>query len=289
MSQRSRNFCYTINNPTQLDDPFLWSGFKYNIYGKEVGKCGTPHYQGFVVFKLQKTLSACKKVNPRAHWEIAKDVEAAIKYCKKEDDFHEMGVKPMTPHDKGKQEKEKWDNIKKLAQQGRLDEIDSSVYVRHYGTLKRIARDNLINAPSIDDVCGLWIYGESGTGKSHYVRTTYPDAYQKPVNKWWDGYQQQEIVHLDEVAPTHATWIASYLKCWADKWSFPAETKGSTISIRPKMFIITSNYSIDDMGFDPVDVPAIKRRFKEKQFKKTNESKFIEENKENYLIKTFHN
>lgn len=177
--------------------------------------------------------------------------------------YEELGIPPLDPKDKGSKEKERWSKIKLLAQENRLEEIDASVYVRLYGTLKRIAKDHMSPAVSNEATCGIWISGSTGTGKSHVVRTRYPNAYQKPLNKWWDGYQNQEVVHLDEIAPSHTMWITPYLKKWADKWSYPAETKGGAISIRPKLFIVTSNYTIEQMGFSPEDHEAITRRFRQ--------------------------
>lgn len=115
----------------------------------------------------------------------------------------------------------------------------------------------------LSTVCGLWIYGDTGTGKTHSVVMQHPDRYIKPLNKWWDGYQGEDVVHLDEVAPDHAKWMAPFLKKWADRWPFDAETKGSAIQIRPRLVVVTSNYSLLEMGFQENDLPALQRRFRE--------------------------
>ena len=122
---------------------------------------------------------------------------------------------------------------------------------------------------AIQGTCGLWIHGDTGTGKSHSVITQHPDRYIKPLNKWWDGYQNEVVVHLDELAPSHAQWIAPYLKKWADKWPFDAETKGSSIQIRPELVVVTSNYALCDMGFSQEDLPALERRFRVVEKKET--------------------
>lgn len=112
-------------------------------------------------------------------------------------------------------------------------------------------------------VCGLWIYGDTGTGKTHSVVTQHPNRYIKPLNKWWDGFQDEEVVHLDELSPEHTKWIAPFLKKWSDKWPFDAEVKGGAIQIRPKLIVVTSNYSMQEMCFGENDFPALQRRFRE--------------------------
>lgn len=46
-----------------------------------------------------------------------------------------------------------------------------------------------------------WHWGPTGTGKSHTVRTAYPDAYLKTNTKWWDGYQKEDVVIIEELGP----------------------------------------------------------------------------------------
>jgi len=213
------------------------------------------------VFQANKRLAGCKKLHSTAHWEIAiGSTEQNLTYCGKEN-ITELGIKPLSKVEQGEREKQRWKTVKELAQQGRLDEIEEGVYVQYYSTLKRIARDHMAKPEALTGCCGLWIYGEPGTGKSHSVITQHPDRYIKPNNKWWDGYQNEEVVHLDELEPSHAGWITPYLKKWADKWPFDAEVKGGALQIRPKLVVVTSNYCLEEMGFDSVSLAAVQRRF----------------------------
>lgn len=82
------------------------------------------------------------------------------------------------------------------------------------------------------------------------------------MNKWWDGYQGEDVVILDDFAPEHGKFLAYYLKIWADHYAFNAEIKGAMLKIRPKTFLITSQYRLEDCFESPEDIEAIKRRFK---------------------------
>lgn len=263
----SKNWCLTLNNYTAEEGVAMseWPT-SYMIVGKEVGESGTPHLQGYFVFVKNMRLSAVKKLNGRAHWEMANgSAKENIAYCSKDGDYFENGSPPAS---KGSGNKIRWDLAKAAAQEGRFDDVPDEIYIRFYRTLKEIAKDNMVKPEALPGCCGLWIYGLTGTGKSHAVITQYPNRYIKQNNKWWDGYQGEAIVHMDEIGPSHMPWITSLLLKWADKWEFGAEIKGGALQIRPKKFIVTSNYSIDQMGFDNETRDAIKRRFKEVEKKR---------------------
>ena len=78
------SWVFTINNPTDDDDPSKWEGVKYLCYQKELGEEQTEHYQGYVLFSSNKRLSALKKLHSRAHWEPRKGThQQAVDYCTK--------------------------------------------------------------------------------------------------------------------------------------------------------------------------------------------------------------
>lgn len=259
----SKNWCWTLNNPIAEEFDSLTSDvYTYSVVGKEVGEEGTPHAQGYTIFKKNQRLSAVKKLLPRAHWEVRKGShEQASDYCKKDGDFMEDGTPPMSKKRQGECEKERWSEAVKRAKLGEIDDIDPDIQLRFYRTLKDMKRDYMTKPADVDGTCGVWIYGESGSGKSRLARDDYPDAYDKPANKWWDGYQLEENVIIDDLDQNHKV-LGHHLKIWADRYSFIAETKGGAVSIRPSSIVVTSQYRIEDIWEDEATREALNRRFK---------------------------
>ena len=111
-----------------------------------------------------------------------------------------------------------------------------------------------------DTVRGEWHWGAVGAGKSHTVRTAYPDAYIKQQNKWFDAYQGEKVIILEDI---DTDCLAHYMKIWGDKWSCKGEAKGYSVKLQHEKFIVTSNYSIGTLfaAKGPEMVNAIERRF----------------------------
>jgi len=267
MSQSMR-WCFTVNNYGDADVATIraWDT-RYVVFGYEIAPItGTPHLQGFVVFKKNFRLAGVRKLGVNAHWEVARGSnEQASKYCKGEsegkevNEFVELGELPPA---RGESEKERWAGARAAAESGDLSEVPDDIYVRYYRTLKEIGKDHMNKPDDLEEVCGLWLYGPPGTGKSHLARADHPEAYLKMQNKWWDGYQGEQYVILDDFDSKE---LGHLLKIWVDKYSFLAETKGGAIHIRPKKFIITSNYHPSELWEDKAMLGAVLRRFEVKQ------------------------
>jgi len=258
---QSKHWCFTLNNPSEDDEStVLEEHSTYLVIGKEVGEEGTPHLQGYVAMKSRKELTAMKKLIPRAHWEISRGTpQEASDYCKKDGSFQESGVLPVNG---GVQKKRNWDAALASAKLGNFEEIPADMLIQHYHAFKRIKQDYPQPIEGLDEVCGEWFWGAPGVGKSRMVRERWPLYYDKPCNKWWDGYQGEETVLIDDFDLTHKV-LGHHLKRWSDHYPFPAEMKGTTIQIRPKRIIVTSNYPPSAIFTeDDVLCAAILRRFK---------------------------
>jgi len=261
---RHRSWLFTINNWTDEDVARMDTlPAKYVIFGKEIApSTGTPHLQCYVVFESAKTRSAVSRLLPRAFLLAARGSHSDnIRYCSKDGQFTEIGDRPRDPCNSGKQEIDRWDLVWVSAKRGDLEEVPADIRIRCYNSLRRIERDFAPPVEALPGTCGIWIYGLCGAGKTSSVVDTYPFAYPKPLSKWWCGYQREEVVFLDDIDLTATNWIGRFLKIWADRYSFVAESKHGSMKIRPKKFFVTSQYTIEEIFHEEREVAALKRRF----------------------------
>lgn len=264
----ARHMCFTINNYTEQTEHTLGQYFEdkknkcnYMVFGREVApSTGTAHIQGYLQWTEPKKTSAFSK-KFKAFVEAARGSSTeASEYCKKEGNFTELGI--MTIIDKkaaqknnskkgGDKVKEIWDSARSAAKEGRFDDIPSDIYIRYQASIRRIYQENQPKPKDLDgELKNMWIWGEPGVGKSKLARLIAESKeyyYTKSRNKWWDNYNGEAIVILDEVGPKDKDWIGDFLKIWCDRYVFQAEYKGSSKLIRPPHIIITSNYSIDEV------------------------------------------
>lgn len=82
-------YCFTINNPSEKDiAAILAIDRRYNvIYGREVGKKGTPHLQGMIWNESETRLRrdrVCKWLGGRAHLEVCREFYCSLAYCCKD-------------------------------------------------------------------------------------------------------------------------------------------------------------------------------------------------------------
>lgn len=245
----------------------------YSVFGLEVAPDTKQfHIHGVCVFKERKRLTELKKLfGVYLHWEpMMGTVDQAVAYATKEDEHPIVtGEKPVSP---GEREKSRFMAAREQAMTGDPDAVeDAQIYIQHFSNISRIAHRALAMRETKDLVdlpeC-YWLYGVPGAGKSFFARKKFPALYVKEPNQWWNNYlpSVHTCVLIEDLDPTH-DYMAHHVKTWTDRYAFRGNVKNEDpILIRPKAFIITSNYSVEQIFGKTVDrqvdCQAIRRRMK---------------------------
>lgn len=232
------------------------------VVAQEKHQDGSKHLHAFLRYESRVLWSSTRwdLAGYHGNYQVAKSWSNVVAYCTKENNYV-ANIDVVNA------------KSKKAARNIQLLEEDTQDLIRT-GSLGLLQLPSLIKAKAAysllgqalqtQDVRGIWVYGISGVGKSHYVRTRFTDLFVKAQNKWWDGYTGQSIVLLDDFDHL-GVCLSHYLKIWADKWASTGEIKGATVPLRHTAFYVTSQYSIDELwpGPEHADVrEALHRRFR---------------------------
>lgn len=206
---------------------------------QEKGKENDYHHWQVVLCTNQKVRrQAVRRIfDEEGHCELTKSA-AANDYCWKNETAVEgtkfkFGEIVFNPADGAC-----WKKVKEQAMHGDIEAVDPEIYIKHYHTLKAIAKDHMKARDMVRKTFVWW--GPTGTGKSRKARELAgPDAFFKiPSTKWWDGYQGHEDVVIDEFVGKIAI---EYFLTWFDRYACSVEVKGSAVPLNAKRFYITSN------------------------------------------------
>jgi len=258
---RSRSFCFTCNNWTDAHKALIADlDTTYSIYGEEVGESGTPHLQGFLHFKSARTETSIRKKLPGFHIEISRSVEASITYCKKDGRVTELGDPPA----QGSRTdiSAVCDMVKKKRSLKDIAEEHPETYLKFHKGIHML-KSVLTDPYHHEDIRGLWYVGVPGAGKSRKALEENPGAYRKAQNKWFDGYDGETCIILDDLDKGGAC-LGHYLKIWGDRYPCSGEIKGGTVQLQHTQLIVTSNYTIKELWPDDEQMQAaIKRRYRQ--------------------------
>lgn len=262
---RSRAWCFTFNNypfvPTLSD---FGGSATYLCYGHEFAPdTGTPHLQGYVYLRNAVSLAFVRAVVDGAHWEVARGSPAQnVQYCRKDGDFFEEGVQPA----QGK--RSDLDAVRDSILAGSsLRDIAQDHFAAFVRYNRGIGAVRFLLAPDRNAPPALEFHiGPPGTGKSRAVHQSYPGAYWKPPGVWWDGYDGESVVIIDEFYGSQYPY-AELLRL-LDGYPLSVPVKGAFQKMRAERICFTSNvhprdwYSVADMGTD-WDHSALARRVRE--------------------------
>lgn len=271
-SYNGKNWCGTINDfedsAVEADGPGAWlrrlvlSGIATYAVGQveEGEEQHHRHLQLFLQLKNPQRLSWLKRhVHQGAHWEPMRGTaEQACDYCKKDETRvagpWEFGTLTTRGKVRG------LDDAVAMVQRGeplkKVIEAFPVVWVHHgRGLLDLRQRLNLDCDRRVFGAEGpeVWVlYGPSGTGKSRFVASMWPDAFWKiPGEKWWDGYDGHETVVLDDFKDGDLR--LTDLQRLLDRYPLWVEVKGGAVPMLAKRYVITSN-SHPELWYPKADV-----------------------------------
>lgn len=177
------------------------------------------------------------------------------KYVRKSGDYIEEGMDAIGEEDARTSKKAIFSRqVMKATQPAQIKALVDEHPERLIG-LHNIMKDyreyrNLAIEQKTHDNCrGIWIQGPPGIGKTWLARQhlTEGSLFMKPQNKWWDNYTAETTILLDDLDNSGGEYLGHYLKIWGDKYPFSAEVKGGQVKPEYNRFIVTSNYSIDEV------------------------------------------
>lgn len=244
---KSRLWCFT-NFKLDFDykNALDTSTAVYIAYGNEIcPKTKKPHHQGFIYFSAPRgSIKNVAKLLGKCNVRMCKgNLDQNEDYCSKESELIEFGEKPKQGFRNDLEEVKS----KILEQKLSVDDIcieSPSLYHQYGRTLNRLEDIALRKKFRNFMTKGVWIYGETGSGKSHYAYEGFnPEThYNYPNdNGWWDGYTGQEIVIINEFRG-EITYRELLSLC--DKYPHSVRRRGrEPVPFLAKKIIITSALS----------------------------------------------
>ncbi len=263
MSRRLRNFVFTINNPDEESKTSIEAlDSTYVIYQLERGENGTPHYQGYCELRKQTAFATVRDALPRSHLEPRRGSQAqAIEYCRKEDSRVDGPWSTGAPKSQGarvdlEEIRQSIDNGKSLRDIARDDFAKWCQYRRAFAEYRSLIEEKRSWKTKV-----VWIYGPTGTGKSRQAHEEAPEAYVKPPGKWFDGYNGEDDVIIDDFRAEDIPF--SLLLQITDRYPMDVEVKGGFRNWKPKRIFITSNFKPQDLFCMNEDIAPLLRRITE--------------------------
>lgn len=256
---------------------------RFATWQLEEGDSGTPHVQLYIELTTRRTRDGLLALlnEHRAGWSVRiaqGSAEENIVYTSKDRQHGHAAVcrgdcsllglpctgRVGTPFAQGKRSdlESIKDEIASGCTEDDLIENHFGQWVRYRAAFKE-AIDRRRNRSVPDDrgeieVIVLW--GDTGTGKSRYCRESYPGAYwlHQPQNGtvWWDSYEYQETVVIDEFYG----WIPfNFILRLLDRYSFRLPVKFGHRVCNVRRVVFTSNVSPDEW-WPSADIPEEKRK-----------------------------
>lgn len=277
-----REWVYTINHYTEEDLTQVRDlKCRFHVWAPEVGAQGTPHIQGYVVFKDQKTRKAVSSLLKRA-WLAPRSKHSTPEQCR------DYIVGPYSKNGKTKPHNPDAVQVGTIPEQGKRNDLNefhaaikagkrgrdlSTDFLAVRGKYPRLEQ-TLINEEDKQRAIGLFKdgirpevhvrWGEPGVGKSRYVYDKHgaENIYELNLGDgsnrsvWWDGYDGEEVILINDF-DGELGW--KYLLRLLDRYPFRMQVKGGHCWRLCKYIYITANHSPEQWYRKESYTPLLRR------------------------------
>lgn len=241
---KHRAYLLTINNYTQNDINALNNDKHYCMYQIERGEQGTVHIQAFIYYTNPRVWPKSKY--PSAHIEVARNIDQCIKYCSKEDTRVEGPFEIVNCPKPEQGRRRDLETIAKSIMEGTtLPAIaieDPVTYIRYFRGLQALA--NIHKPHRSGPPITIWLWGLAGAGKTKYVFDHHTSVYVKDQTQWWDGYNHEETIVIDDF---DGKWPFRDLLRLLDRYPYQGQVKGGYVKITSPNIYITCEYHPRDI------------------------------------------
>lgn len=261
---KTRDWIFTINDIEQyIDDESAagcWDMLKSLIETKlstsddikgmafQLERVSHYHIQGFAMFKDSMGREAFKQLLApfKPHCEKRKGtIDQAIDYCTKEES-RVTGTLPVITGScirgekvSNKERRLAWFKRIPTATKAELWEEAPDLFTQNVERLARVRA--ALTTPRCHAMVNFVLVGPTGIGKTRWVYDTFgiENVYSKDAeNKWWEGYEGQECILIDEY---NGQWSIEWLLKLLDRYPILGEVKNGHVQIISKFIMITTN------------------------------------------------
>ncbi|AIF76270.1 Rep [Bat circovirus] len=263
---RYRHWLLTYNNPTESAEELIQlfdeNGIQYT-FQLESGESNTRHYQIYLRFNNPQRSSRLAGLLPRAHYEAARHPDSAELYCRKSESRIDGPWTNIRPG--GTKRKSEYNDLLKTIQTTQKSTAELAteyfpLFCRNYSNIRRTISIIRPVEPRSWKTHVEWHWGKTGTGKSRYAydTTVNKSVYWKNSTEWWDHYEGQEYVVIDDF---RGEWPLKFLLNLFDRYPMKVQCKGYTAEFVSKTIIVTANYEPSHWYyFDEEGLRALLRR-----------------------------
>ena len=285
---KSRNWCFTLNADESRGEHRTWlcpgipcpvgswmDTGKIEYLVCQVERVAHVHIQGYIQLRNNSPLSALKKINAAAHWEVRRGTHAQAKDYSKKEESRVNGPWELGNEKDSQGKRNDLEAIGALVKAKKtnneiLEEVGAgaSKFAKHIQWL-RFTTTEAESDRQLQGVKVITLYGPTGTGKT-YAAVNYiagnKDYYicEAPSHStskvWFDGYEGQTCLILDDFAGSFCSF--RFILRLLDKYKLKVEVKGGHAWAVWTTVVITSN-SHPAEWYKDVDLSPLRRRLTE--------------------------